>query len=80
MSKWNILFFSMGFAAGMAVGGFLKRRDGGIVRGAASSVIRYGVSAKRRVDEIASKTREVVNGIMEESDRKARVRDIEDAG
>ncbi|MDR2339701.1 MAG: hypothetical protein LBF40_06185 [Deltaproteobacteria bacterium] len=73
MSKWNYIFFGLGFLAGIGATAVLKGR-GGFLRDKASSAMSYGIGAKRKIESIAGIAKENMADLLAESDEKERLR------
>jgi hypothetical protein len=78
MNKWKILYFGLGFVAGLGAASFFGSRKG-IVRSAASTVLSYGLNAKRKIEAFALKGKENISDLVAESEDKANVRRSGDA-
>jgi hypothetical protein len=71
--KWKLLFMGIGFIAGLGAGSFFSRRPA-FVRDAATTVLSYGISAKRKVETISELAKENISDLIAESDLKAQAR------
>jgi hypothetical protein len=73
MFKWKLITFGLGLAAGVAATGFFTKRPA-FVREAATTVLSYGIAAKRKVETLAELAKENISDLVAESDQKAQDR------
>ena len=73
MTKWKIIAFWLGLVAGAAASSFFSKRPA-FVRNAATTVLSYGITAKRKVETLAELAKENITDLVAESDQKAQDR------
>jgi hypothetical protein len=77
MFKWKLIFMGIGLVAGVASSSLFSKRPA-IVRDTATTVISYGLSAKRKIDRVAALAKENIGDLVAESDQKAQERQPKD--
>ncbi|MDR2352010.1 MAG: hypothetical protein LBF22_02405 [Deltaproteobacteria bacterium] len=77
MTKWKLVLLGIGFVAGLGSASLLGSRKG-LVRGAASTLLSYGMDAKRKVEIMAEKGKESISDLVAESEEKTRQRHLSD--
>ncbi|MDR2405647.1 MAG: hypothetical protein LBE27_04690 [Deltaproteobacteria bacterium] len=73
MTKWKLIYFGLGFVAGLGAASFFGNRNG-VVRNAASSVLSYGMTAKRKFENAAKKAKDDIIDLASESEEKTNKR------
>jgi hypothetical protein len=73
LSKWKIITFGLGVLAGAAATSFFTKHPS-FVRNSATTVLSYGIAAKRKVETLAELAKENITDLVAESDQKAQNR------
>jgi hypothetical protein len=73
MTKWKLIAFGIGVLAGAAATSFFTKRPT-FVRETATTVLSYGIAAKRKVETLAELAKENITDLVAESDQKAQDR------
>ena len=79
MTKWKLITFGLGLLAGAAAPRFFTKRPS-FVRNAATTVLSYGITAKRKVETLAELAKENITDLVAESDQKAQDRQAKGEG
>ncbi|MDR2338998.1 MAG: hypothetical protein LBF40_02530 [Deltaproteobacteria bacterium] len=73
MTKWKIITFGVGLVVGAVATSFFTKRPA-FVRDTATTLLSYGITAKRKVETLAEQTKENITDLVAESDQKAQDR------
>ncbi|MDR2200094.1 MAG: hypothetical protein LBR53_11710 [Deltaproteobacteria bacterium] len=68
--KWKLLFAGLGFIAGIGAASFFARRPA-FVRNAASTLLSYGIAAKRELETVTELAKENISDLVAEAELKA---------
>ncbi|MDR2405482.1 MAG: hypothetical protein LBE27_03830 [Deltaproteobacteria bacterium] len=79
MTKWKIITFGIGLVAGAITTSFFTKRPT-FVRDTATTVLSYGITAKRKVETLAELAKENITDLVAESDQKAQDRQVKSEG
>ena len=72
-SKWKLIIFGLGVLTGVGAMGVIAKHPS-VLRSAATTVGSYGISAKRRLESLAERTKESITDLIAESDYKSQQR------
>jgi hypothetical protein len=75
MNKLKIMYFGLGFLAGLGAVSFFTRRPV-FIRDAASTVLSYGIAAKKRIESAAMMAKESLEDLTAESAAKCDKRKV----